>query len=58
VALQERLGLQGVADGEFRRTFFDIDFPGQSRAGHRSRFETLIPDIVGLNARTPFRITL
>jgi 5-methyltetrahydropteroyltriglutamate--homocysteine methyltransferase len=26
VALQERLGLQGVTDGEFRRTFFHIDF--------------------------------
>jgi 5-methyltetrahydropteroyltriglutamate--homocysteine methyltransferase len=26
VALQEGLGLQGVTDGEFRRTFFHIDF--------------------------------
>src|SRR3972149_188648 len=26
VALQERLGLQGVTDGEYRRTFFHIDF--------------------------------
>ncbi|MEE8395179.1 MAG: 5-methyltetrahydropteroyltriglutamate--homocysteine S-methyltransferase [bacterium] len=26
VALQERIGLQGVTDGEYRRTFFHIDF--------------------------------
>ena len=26
VALQEKVGLQGVTDGEFRRTFFHVDF--------------------------------
>jgi 5-methyltetrahydropteroyltriglutamate--homocysteine methyltransferase len=26
VALQERVGLQGITDGEFRRTYFHIDF--------------------------------
>ena len=45
VALQERLGLRGVTDGEFRRTYFHIDFLEklegvEARGGLTAHFHT------------------
>ena len=50
VKLQEDLGLQGVTDGEFRRTFFHIDFLEQidgveSRGGIATKFHSVGGDI-------------
>ncbi|MGZ5597731.1 MAG: 5-methyltetrahydropteroyltriglutamate--homocysteine S-methyltransferase [Usitatibacter sp.] len=50
VKFQEDLGLQGITDGEFRRTFFHIDFLEQldgveTHAGFASQFHTKKGDI-------------
>jgi 5-methyltetrahydropteroyltriglutamate--homocysteine methyltransferase len=50
VKFQEDLGLQGITDGEFRRTFFHIDFLEQldgvhTQAGLTSQFHTKKGDI-------------
>jgi 5-methyltetrahydropteroyltriglutamate--homocysteine methyltransferase len=50
VQFQEDLGLQGITDGEFRRTFFHIDFLEQldgveTHAGFTSQFHTKRGDI-------------
>ncbi|MGH8695800.1 MAG: 5-methyltetrahydropteroyltriglutamate--homocysteine S-methyltransferase, partial [Burkholderiales bacterium] len=50
VRMQEDLGLQGITDGEFRRTFFHIDFLEQlqgveTKGGIQVKFHTTQGDI-------------
>ena len=50
VKYQEDLGLQGITDGEFRRTYFHIDFLEQldgveTHAGFTSQFHTKTGDV-------------
>jgi 5-methyltetrahydropteroyltriglutamate--homocysteine methyltransferase len=50
VRMQEELGLQGITDGEFRRTFFHIDFLEQlqgveTKGGIQVKFHTARGDV-------------